>query len=160
MTREPRDEAPRRTRMNRRCLLLLIGLFVVVLTPVAPGPASASCAGASLEVVDGVVLVRGEVATVEGSHFVDGCRDTMTCSGVGGCQSCRYDEPPEAPMQDVALELRQDGRSWRLGTADAGTAEEQRLGHATWTVELPEGVRPGRARLLADTAQPVDVRIR
>ena len=63
-------------------------------------------------------------------------------------------------MQDVALELRQDGRSWRLGTADAGTAEEQRLGYVTWTVELPEGVQPGRARLVADTAQPVDVRVR
>ena len=145
--------------MNRRCLLLLVGLLVVVLTPVSSGPASASCAGASFDDVDGLVLVRGEVATVEGSHFVDGCRDTMTCSGVGGCQSCTYDEPPEVPMQDVALELRQDGRSWRLGTADAGTAGEQRLGQVTWTVELPDGVRPGRARLLAETAQPVKVRV-
>ena len=146
--------------MNRRCLLLLVGLLAVVLAPFPAAPVSASCAGASFEGIDRLVLVRGETATVEGRHFVDGCRDTMSCSGVGGCQSCEYDEPPEVPMQDVVLELRQDGRSWRLGTADAGTAEEQRLGHVTWTVALPDGVQPGRARLVADTAQPVRVRVR
>ena len=146
--------------MNRRCLVLLTGLLAVVLAPFPAAPVAASCAGASFEGVDRLVLVRGGTATVEGRHFVDGCRDTMTCSGVGGCQSCTYDEPPERPMQDVALELRQDGRSWRLGTADAGTAEEQRLGHVTWTVELPEDVRPGRARLVADTAVPAVVRVR
>ena len=106
------------------------------------------------------MLRPGATATVEGRNFVDGCRDTMSCSGVGGCQSCEYDEPPEEPQQDLTLQLRQQGRTWELATADAASAEDQRLGWVSWTFEVPAGVEPGSARLVAENAQPVAVRVR
>jgi hypothetical protein len=59
-------------------------------------------------------------------------------------------------MQDVALRLRQGDRTWRLATADADGGG----GQVAWTFELPPGVRPGPARLIADQAGPVRIRIR
>jgi hypothetical protein len=149
--------------VSRRFLLLLAALVGVVLMPVPANTASASCAGPSLGGIGGdvrIVLERGATTSVEGRGFVDGCRDTMSCSGVGGCSRCSYDDPPEGPLQDIALEVRQHGRSWALGTADAGTAEEQVLGQVTWRFEVPRGLHPGRARLVADGSQPVVVEVR
>ncbi len=145
--------------MRRGYSLLMAGLFGLVLAPFPQGTASASCAGPSLEGVEQLVLERGGTASVEGRFFVDGCRDTMSCTGVLGCQRCRYDEPPEQPQQDIRLELRQRGHSWTLATADAGTAAEQRLGQVTWTFAVPDGVQPGRARLVPEGASPVAVHI-
>jgi hypothetical protein len=97
--------------------------------------------------------------SVDGRGFVDGCQDSTSCSGAGGCSRCSEDPPPQ-PLRDVALELQQGGRTWHLGTADAGAADEQRLGQVTWTFAVPDGVHPGRARLAADGAMPVPVRVR
>jgi hypothetical protein len=143
--------------MRRGYSLLMVVLLGLVLAPFPQGTATASCAGPSLQAVEGMVLQRSGTASVEGRFFVDGCRDTMSCTGVLGCQKCTYDEPPERPQRDVRLELRQRGHTWLLATADAGTAEEQRPGVVTWTFVVPEGVRPGRARLVADGAQAVVV---
>ncbi len=145
--------------MNRRCSILVAGLVGVVLVPFPTTTASAGCAGPSFEDAESLVLHRDSVTSVEGRGFFDGCRDTQSCSGIG-CQSCEYTEPPEEPRQDVRLELRQQGRTWPLATADAGTAEDQQLGWITWTFDLPAGVEPGPARLVADGAQPVEVRVR
>ena len=146
--------------MRRGYSLLMAGLVGLVIAPFPAGPAVASCTGSSLEGVETLVLRAGATASLEGRGFVDGCRDTQSCSGVGGCQRCEYDEPPEQPHQDVRLELRQDGRSWLLDTADAGTAEDQQLGWVTWTFEVPAGVEPGRARLVADGTRPVEITVR
>jgi len=64
------------------------------------------------------------------------------------------------PYDDVALRLRQGGRTWLLGSVDADSAEDGRAGRVTWQVDLPPGVRPGPARLVADHARPVTVRVR
>jgi hypothetical protein len=137
--------------------LLMAGLVGLVLAPFPQSAASASCVGPSLQGADALVLDRGGAASVEGRFFVDGCRDTMSCTGAPGCQRCKYDEPPEEPQQDISLELRQRGHAWVVGTADAGTAEDDRFGEVTWTFDVPRGVEPGRARLVAEGAQPVEV---
>jgi len=58
-------------------------------------------------------------------------------------------------MQDVQLELRQQGHSWTLGTEDATG-----MGDVTWMFTLPPDVRPGRAQLVADQNQPVVVMVK
>jgi hypothetical protein len=146
--------------MHRGFTFLMVGLVGLVVAPFPQVPASASCTGPYLEGAERLVLRRGVSTSVEGRSFADGCRDTMTCSGVLGCQECTYDEPPERPQQDIRLELRQRGQTWALATADARSAEDQRLGWVTWTFELPNAVRPGPARLVPEGAQPVEVRVR
>jgi hypothetical protein len=136
----------------------MAGLAAAVVAPFPQTPAAASCTGSSLRWLDQLVLQPGSTASVQGENFVDGCRDTMSCSGVPGCQKCRYDEPPEQPQQDIGLELRQHGRAWTVATADAGT-QGARFGQVTWTFAVPEGIEPGRARLVAGGTSPVIVRV-
>ncbi|UMG92454.1 hypothetical protein [Nocardioides sp. TF02-7] len=138
-------------------MLLVAGMLAVAVVPSAPPPATASCAGPSLEGVERLVLQPGASFTVEGVSFVDGCQDSMGC-GVG-CGACEHDEPPPTPMADVRLQLVQRDRTWDLGVADAGTAGDE-LGRVTWTFRVPEGARPGRARLVADGMEPVPIRVR
>ena len=145
--------------MRPAFLILLAVLLGLAVAPYPSSPAAASCAGPTLKNVQDLVLARGASSTVEGRSFADGCQDSMSCSAVPGCGSCEYDDPPPTPLQDVELRLRQRGVTWSLGTADAGTAEDKRLGWVTWTFDLPPGVEPGRARLIADHAEPVTVRI-
>lgn len=142
--------------VNRSWILLVAMLLGLALAPFPQPPAYASCAGPMLDLPRRPVLERGTTTTVEGQAFVDGCRDTMSCSAVPGCSHCEYDDPPPRPMQDVNLRLRQGDRTWRLATADA----ESRGGRVTWTFEMPPGVRAGPARLVADMAGPVRIRIR
>jgi hypothetical protein len=144
--------------MRRSVLALFLALGALAFVPYPSTPAAASCAGPLLELPADPVLQRGTALTVEGAGFVEGCRDTMSCSGAPGCESCEYDEPPERPLEDVDLMLVQRGRSWVLATADAGTAEDGRLGRVRWAFELPPQVRPGRAALVTGT-DPVAVRI-
>jgi hypothetical protein len=139
--------------MRHALLVLLAALLGLALAPYPDSPASASCVGPSF-VDDRIVLERGAEQSVEGQWFHDGCADTGSCSAVLGCQSCEYDDP-ESPSQDVELRIAQRGRSWALGTVDAADS-----GRVTWTFDLPAGIRPGHARLLADGAQPVVVRVR
>jgi len=146
--------------MRRSSLLLastLLGLAVL------PGPqpsASASCAPPYLEGVDGLELQRGATAMIEGRAFVDGCRDSMSCSVGPGCDSCEYDDPPPAPMKDVELRLVQGARTWPLDRADAGSADDNQQGWVTWTFVVPADAKAGRAMLLPDRADGVHVRLR
>lgn len=140
--------------MRPALLVLLAALLGLSLTPYTPTPAAASCASPSLGGGPIVLRHHGE-QTVDGRDFVDGCQDSMGCSAAPGCHSCEYDDPAPQPSTDVRLRLRQAHRTWRLGTADADDS-----GRVTWSFELPVGIRPGRARLLADGAGPMEVRIR
>ena len=151
---EPTAHPARLTRMRPPSLLLVAGLLAFAVAPFPPAPAMASCAAPSLSDVDALVLSPGVQATVTGASFMDGCQDSGTCSGVLACRSCDYG-PEEKPTEDVGLQLRQHGHRWDLGTVDADTS-----GRATWTFAVPDGVRPGRARLIADGAQPETVRVR
>ena len=147
--------------MNRSVLLLVALLLGLAGAPFPQPPASASCAAPYLLETDGVVLDRGSGVTVEGRAFTGGgCQDSMGCTGILGCQRCTYDDPPAVPLQDVGLRLHQHDRSWTLGTSDAGTAADDHLGWVTWTFELPAEVQPGPARLVADGAAPVRIRVR
>ena len=152
---EPVSGVARQTSMRRSFLVLLLALLGLTLLP-GGGPAAASCAAPTIE--EPTVLVRGTQTSVDGRGFVDGCRDSQGC-GVG-CGDCEYDDPPEEPYAAVELRLRQGGRTWVLATEDAGTADDDRLGQVTWTFTVPDGVRPGRARLSTEQSGPVAVRVR
>lgn len=147
----------------RRGLVAVCATASLVAWPVPGGPAAASCADPTLSVAgaeggagSAPVLVTDMAFDVDGRGFVDGCDDT----GEGSTWGCGSDEGEiETPLSDVELVARQDGRTWQLGTADAGTAEIGRTGQVTWRVTLPSGLGPGRAVLLAgdDTRLPVRV---
>src|SRR3954452_20114529 len=106
---EPDSGVVRQPCRRRHYLLLLVALVAVTLLP-GGGPASASCAGPSVDAP--TRLVRGETAEVEGRFFVDGCRDTMSCPV--GCGDCEYDDPPPTPQEHLTLQLTQRGRTWDL----------------------------------------------
>lgn len=142
----------------RTTLGLAVALGVVAV-PLPGDEAAASCVAPYLEIggrEGRPALLPGAEVRVEGRAFVIGCDDTGT-STVWGCS---VDEPEqERPMQDIELRIRQQGRVWALGSTDAGTVEHNRLGHASWKVTLPAGVRPGRATLAADGAEPLRIRV-
>ena len=146
--------------VRRSALLLITTMLGLAALPFPQTPASASCAGPYLEIAEPLVLDLGAPATIEGRSFADGCQDSMSCSAGLGCDSCEYNDPPPTPMEDVGLRLVQGDRTWSLGVADAETAEDNHLGWVTWTFDLPAGAKPGPARLLAEGAAPVRIRIR
>lgn len=151
--------------MNTGLARTTLALAVALTVAAGPWPgeeASASCVAPYLD-VEGArgeprpAVAPGARVTVEGRAFVVGCDDVGTSTMWG----CTVDEgEPVVPMEDIDLQVRQQGRVWTLGSADAGAAEENRLGHLSWTVRLPDGLRPGWASLVADEAQPLRVRIR
>lgn len=118
-------------------------------------PASASCAGPTLEVVGAsttratptppseddesiATVERGASITVVTTNVIDlseGCKDTSS----GGCDSV----PPAVPGKQVALILQQGSRKWTLGVADATGAERT----ITYDVVLPDDVKAGRGQL-------------
>lgn len=139
---------------------MVVVLLGVALAPYPAGPATASCAGPSLDLEPREVLPRGGALTVRGDAFADGCQDTGSCSGVLGCQSCDYGPPP-VPLEDVPLLLRQGGREWELGVVDAGTADEGALGRTVWQVTVPADAAQGPATLVAgDGGLGTEVRVR
>ncbi|MDO9497767.1 MAG: hypothetical protein Q7J48_18840 [Nocardioides sp.] len=146
--------------MQRSSLLLSAMLLGVAAAPFPLPPASASCASPYLKVSEPLVLERGESVVIEGRSFVDGCRDSMSCSAGLGCDDCEYDDPPPEPFEDVKLRLVQGDRTWNLGSTDAETAEDDHHGWVTWSFDVPAGAGPGPARFVADHAQPVRIRIR
>lgn len=152
---QPTRSALRPTGMRTSFLGLLALLAALAVAPYPQAPARASCAGPYLELDRKPVLERGQSVTVAGVHFVDGCRDTMSCSAVPGCGGCHYDDPPPQPMTGVDLELRQSGRTWVLDTQDADES-----GDIVWEFELPEEVQPGPARLRDGRASWTVVRVR
>ena len=141
-----------------RAVLLVLLLGAVL--PWPGGTASAQCAAPWLYVGDREqrrpAISKDDPVTVEGRGVVDGCDDGTGQDVLG----CTVDEPEaEVPMTDVTLSIRQGDRSWRLGTEDAGRAEDGELGHITWKVRLPEQVEAGRATLVAAEQElPVVVR--
>lgn len=139
--------------MTRSLGLLLGALVLLAVAPYPSGPAAASCAAPLLSNLDDVDLTRGATVTVEGRGFVDGCRDSMSCPAFG-CGECEWNDPPPAPLSEVRLELRQQGRSWDLGVADADES-----GAISWTFVVPGDARPGRARLIG-ASRPTTVRLR
>lgn len=143
--------------MRRPLLVLLLALLGLAVAPLPSTPAVASCAAPYLDLPRDPTLSRGTSATVEGRAFVDGCRDTMSCSETLGCGSCEYDAPPERPLRDLTLELVRGTRTWPLGTADAGTEEDGRLGEVSWEFVLPADLPPGPAVLRVDGADLAEV---
>jgi hypothetical protein len=140
--------------------LLVTTVLALGMMPIPQTPASASCAPLTSETRIGSFSSAARPFVIEGRSFVDGCRDSMTCTEGLGCDSCEFDDPAPVPMEDVALRLAQRGRTWDLGIADAGTAEDNRLGWMTWTFDLPTDARPGPAKLLPEHAEPVRARVR
>jgi hypothetical protein len=129
--------------------LLALSLVALALVPI--GGSSASCAGPSLELGSGPhpVISPGQPVTVRGRAFVDGCDDT----GGGDTLGCRHEQPEAVQaQQDVVLRLRQDGRSWNLGTSDAGAAAHDHLGQVSWQARVPSTVHEGNATLEAGDA--------
>ena len=114
---------------------------VVLLTGCASGESSASCAAAHADVSPRTAAV-GDDLLVTGSYFSEGpCND----GGSGGWTAWFEPEQdgPAPASQDVPVTLEQDGRTWPLGSVDAGEGTyELRL-----TVRVPDGVQPGRARV-------------
>jgi hypothetical protein len=146
--------------MHRSLLFLVPALLGLAGAPFPQTPATASCAAPYLAVEEGKELRRGEHVMVRGQAFVDGCRDTMSCTVGLGCDSCEYDEPPERPLENVRLRLVQGVRMWSLGEVDAESRQSSHLGRVTWRFEVPKGVGPGPARLVPEGGEPVRVRIR
>lgn len=54
-------------------------------------------------------------------------------------------------MRAVELTLRQGGRTWSLGTADA--ADRDRNYAISWIVQVPADAQPGPATLVSDRAE-------
>ena len=132
----------------------------VAAAPFPQAPAMASCAAPYLKVPDRLVLQRGSAVTIKGRSFTEGgCQDGMSCTESLGCDSCTCDDPPPVPMDDVSLRLQQRDRTWDLGVADEGSAENNHLGWCHGTIELPAGVTPGPAKLLSEHARPVRIQI-
>lgn len=139
--------------MRRSLLALVVVLLGLALAPYPSSPASASCVGPSLDDKH-LVLTHGGEQTVTGQYFFNGCEDSVGCDDSPGCSSCEPSDP-QSPRTDVGLRIAQHGRTWSLGTVDADADYR-----TSWSFELPPDVTPGRATLLPDGAQPVEVRIR
>lgn len=78
----------------------------------------------------------GDRFRVSGGHFI---------AGFSACD----DTPPEmsaqtVPARDVRIEFWQDGRTWGLGSVEAG-----KNARIDATLEVPAGARPGRATVRA-----------
>jgi hypothetical protein len=146
--------------MRPASVVLLVALTSATFLPFGlGGVATASCAAPYIANAEQLMFYRGSAVEVDGAAFANGCQDVGSCSATPGCDSCD-DGPEPTPMTDIDLSLRQDGRTWRLGTADARTAEDTELGQVTWAVEIPSGMKRGWATLVPEDGQPTRVRIR
>lgn len=127
--------------------------------------AAASCAGPMITVGTGTSTGRPAIhpdtdVVVTGRYFVKDCKDTGQGRSAFGCSSSDRDDDPYGPLTGLRLELRQGGRHWALGSADARTD----LGEVRWQVRIPVGVHPGSASLvvhssdLSSTRLPIAVR--
>jgi hypothetical protein len=145
----------------RPFLPLVTLLLAAALAPFPGATARASCVGPQLAVAgqrsatpEGrpgqgePAVLRASVVTVEGRYFADGCDDTGGQTTGFGCAHQTRPQDRVAPMKEVQLVLRQGGREWSLGTADASAR-----GRIAWRVRIPADLEPGRARLLAATSR-------
>ena len=119
-------------------MLVAVGLLVGCAAVGQPsaGTSEGGCAAVkpTLEVRPARAL-PGASFTLRGENFVGryACDDAGP-TGSGG------DAAQGSPARDIRVEFRQDGRTWELGTADAG----RKLGFDE-RFEVPAGARPGRA---------------
>jgi len=93
-------------------------------------------------------LLAGSQTVVTGSSFVWGCAEDPG----------DREDGEESPMEHVTLLLRQGSKEWSLGVENAGWLPDETFGTITWRVSIPEDVRPGRAVLVADSAE-LEVRV-
>ena len=146
--------------MRSRASLVVV-MCAAALGLVAPSPVTAGCVGPSLEVpgaqtrfaaqLEGrsvtVLPRRDGPLAVTGMTFANGpCNDTPNTSGCGAPET----PAPSVPAKGVELTLRQGEQTWRLGTADASGSDDNYA--VRWDIELPADLRPGRATLIAGTA--------
>lgn len=62
-------------------------------------------------------------------------------------------------MQDVPLVVRQQGKSWTLGTASARQKSGNQRGNISWRVRLPADLKRGSAVFEAGIATlPIEIR--
>jgi hypothetical protein len=102
------------------------------------------------------LVTVGSELVVSGQGFVDGCDDQRGGDAFG----CTEEEPePEEPLADVDLVLKQRGNTWVLGTASAGSADDNELGRVTWDVVIPDDVRSGPARLTTAYSDPLRIEV-
>lgn len=95
-------------------------------------PVRAGCVGPEI-----VAVQDGRDLVVTGSGFHAGCADTMSCTGLPGCERCTVDDP-QTPYADVRVVLRGgDGREEPLGEVDA----EGSRGALTLRAPVPEDLR-------------------
>jgi hypothetical protein len=116
-------------------------LAVLLVGGCASSSAGASCAGPNLTVTPASVAA-GDRVRIEGEFFFDECYDT----GQPGT-------PPAT--RDIELRLVTPGaatRTFRLATVDADDD-----GEIGTTVDIPDDVPAGPARIEAGTSRPVDV---
>lgn len=137
-------------------------MLTAAITPWPTWTASAGCVAPYLRIDDAreelPIVTRGATVTVEGRAFVEGCNDTGGSSGFLGC-SAQEDEPV-LPHEDILLRITQGDRQWELGREDAGSADEDQLGHVSWTITIPDGLKRGRARLVADASDSMPILVR
>jgi hypothetical protein len=88
-------------------------------------------------------LPVGHQAMVTGSSFVWGCAQ----------DAAAREDGEERAMERVPLTLRQGGRQWTLGVEDAGALPDETFGTVVWHVRIPADAHPGRAVLVADSAE-------
>jgi hypothetical protein len=143
--------------MTMRPAVLLVTLLLAAAVAPFPGsPAQASCVGPQLSITGQrarLPEVRPAIAvTVDGRYFVNGCDDTGGQATGFGCAHRTRPQDRVTPMAHVELVLRQHGREWRLGTAEA-TSD----GRISWDVRVPVGVEPGRARLMTPASDTLVV---
>lgn len=145
----------------RPVALLVAALLAGALAPYPAATATArnavDCAGPTLAVAGHgtpPLLRSGSDVRVTGEYFVDGCDDVG--GSRDGALGCANDDDREkaVPLADVEMLLRQDGRTWRLGRADATG-----LGRIAWDVHLPPGLPAGRAVLETATSETLVVHV-
>lgn len=140
-------------KVVKACVAAAAAAFITT-CPWPAGDAAAGCVAPYLEDsatgAEPPVLRLGSTVTIEGDAFVDGCNDT---DSTWACSAGSV-----SPMEDVVLRIKQCGREWELGSADASDGEAG--GHVEWTVDLPEGLIRGRATLQADSSDPLRVQVR
>lgn len=143
----------------------LTGLLGLSLAPYPSLSASASCAAPML-FIEGhqhdhqpLDLHPGEEVTVSGRGFVDGCDDVGEGSSAFGCSGEDASEKPLEDVELVALQGRSMPNRTSLATADAGSADGDRLGWISWSFTVPASLEPGAAVLKTVGSEPLRVRI-
>ena len=132
------------TMSQRRRWGRYLGPIVFALLSVQCGAVEVTASGCP-ELTEPTTMTPGETVTVVGSGFERG--------GCGGWSPGCASRGLPVPLKDVAIDLRQGERSWRLDTVDANADLFIRA-----EVSVPADLQPGEATLEAAGAElPVTV---